>query len=63
MSKIITEIKVDGIPIEKIIRELQKKKYSKKIMFRPYSDVVIFDKTEDLIRFVEFIHKYQENNQ
>ncbi len=63
MSKIIAEVKVEGIPVEKIVREVQKNEYSRGIMFRPHSYVVIFDKTEDLIRFAEFVHKYQENNQ
>lgn len=61
MSKIITtELKVDSIPLEKILEEIKKGEYSSEIMIRPLSNVVCFEKTEDLVRFAKFIHSYEE---
>ncbi len=59
MSKIITELKVDSIPLEDILQEIKKREYSSEIMIRPLSNVVCFDKTEDLVRFAEFVHLYK----
>ena len=60
MSKITTELKVDSIPFEKVLQEINQKEYSSEIMVTPHSHFIIFDKTEDLVRFAEFIHKYDK---
>ncbi len=62
MSKIIAEVKVneDAIPLEEIFQELKQKDYSKEIMIRPFTLDILFDKTEDLVRFAEFVHQYQK---
>lgn len=60
MSKIITEVKVGAIPFEKVFREINKKEYSNEIMIKQHSQVILFDKTEDLVRFAEFVHKYDK---
>lgn len=62
MSKIIAEIKVNEevVPFEEILQELKEKDYSKKIMIRPHSHAILFDKSEDLVRFAEFVHQYQK---
>lgn len=60
MSKITTEVKVDAIPFEEVLQEINKKEYSREIMIRPHSYVIFFDKTEDLVRFAEFVHQYKK---
>ena len=60
MSKITTEVKVDAIPLEEVLKEINKKKYSSEIMIRPHSHVIFFDNTEDLVRFAEFVHQYKK---
>ena len=62
MSKITIEVKVDedAIPFEEVFQEINKKEYSSEIMMRPHSHVIFFDKTEDLVRFAEFVHQYKK---
>lgn len=61
MSKISVEVRTEGIEKNAIYDEIMKECYSDSILVRPQSFAVIFDNTEDLVRFSAFLDNYIKN--
>lgn len=61
MSNISVEVRTEGVDVQAIYDEITKGHYSKNTMVRPISFTVIFDNTEDLVRFSAFLDNYNKN--
>lgn len=61
MSNISVEVRAEGVDVMAIYDEITKGNYSKNTMVRPISFTVIFDNTEDLVRFSAFLNNYNKN--
>lgn len=60
MSKISVEVRTEGVEEKAIYDEITKGGYSENTMVRPISFTVIFDNTEDLVRFSAFLNNYNK---